>query len=65
MSFHLLLKKMKDGQHVDMSDDEDLDPKEYRKILKTQNASMFKLQNYRDTKVGALLVILERLSPRN
>jgi len=33
-----------------LSDDEDIDPKEYRKILKNQNASMFKLQNYKDTK---------------
>ena len=39
------------GQHVDISDDEEIDPKEYRKILKSQNASMFKLQNYRDSKV--------------
>lgn len=42
---------LKDGQHVEISDDEDLDPKEYRKLLKNQNAAMFKLQNYRDTNV--------------
>ena len=46
---------LKDGQHVDISDDEDVDPKEYRKMLKNQNASMFKLQNYRDQKVGFIL----------
>ena len=47
--FHIPFKK--DGQHIDLSDDEDVDPKEYRKMLKNQNSSMFKLQNYRDSKV--------------
>lgn len=44
--FHLI----KDGEHVDISDDEDIDPKEYTRIIKGKNQNMVKLQLYRDTK---------------
>ena len=44
---------MKEGQHVEYTDDEEevKDPLEFRKILKTQNSSIVKLQKLRDSKV--------------
>lgn len=42
----VIIAKFKDGKHVEADDDEDpeFDSREYRKILKTQNGSIVKLQ---------------------
>jgi hypothetical protein len=42
---------MQDGEHVDISEEEDFDADQFKKILKTKNQSLVKVQMLKDTKV--------------
>ena len=43
--------KMQEGEHMDISDEEDFDQNEFKKILKTKNQSLVKVQMLKDSKV--------------
>ncbi len=46
--------KMQDGEHVEISEEEDFDADQFKKILKTKNQSLVKVQMLKDSKVHLL-----------
>jgi hypothetical protein len=45
---------MQDGEHVEISEEEDFDADQFKKILKTKNQSLVKVQMLKDSKVHLL-----------